>query len=190
MTSKIGSPLEPIRGGFLRPFGAAQFILDFLKGEGPFQSSRIDPRVGSTQTDIHGEYKRALHRQYAEDAVGRVSERRAKEGKPPLADEDLDRLLQFYLSRIPYKLTKMRYHSFVVYFGTLKRLGWVVKTRHTETSSVQGSYPAAPARVYYRISASGRRAGSVAVSDPVTALYKYPRNVRSSRRNKYIRLPH
>ena len=41
-----------------------------------------------------------------------------------------------YLSRIPYKLTKMRYSSFTRYFGHLKRLGWVTECRRQGKMSV------------------------------------------------------
>ena len=35
-------PLRPGQGGFLRPFGAAWFIIEFMKGNGPEGSRRID----------------------------------------------------------------------------------------------------------------------------------------------------
>lgn len=44
---------------------------------------------------------------------------------------------EYYLARIPYKLTRMRYHSFLTYFGMLKRLGWVEPTGRVETSIAQ-----------------------------------------------------
>ena len=54
--------LRPTNGGFLRPFGTAWFIMEFLKGNGPEDSKRIDPQIGAPMTDIHYEYKSALHR--------------------------------------------------------------------------------------------------------------------------------
>ena len=39
--------LRPSRGGFMRLFGCAEFIVSFLKGEGPNGSATIDPSVGA-----------------------------------------------------------------------------------------------------------------------------------------------
>jgi len=121
-------PLRPAIGGFLRPFGAAWFIIEFLKGNAPEDSKRIDPEVGAPMTDIHFEYKSALHRTHARDAVEREEERRIKRGRPAFTEEEYQERLQYYLERIPYKLTKMRYSSFTRYFGHLKRPGWVEET--------------------------------------------------------------
>ena len=60
--------LKPITGGFIRPFGTAWFIIEFLKGNGPEDSKQIDPEIGAPMTDIHFEYKSALHRAHARDA--------------------------------------------------------------------------------------------------------------------------
>ena len=73
--------LRPDRGGFLRPFGTAWLIMEFLKGNAPEESSRIDPAVGAPMTDIHFEYKSALHRAHARDAVEREEERRLTASK-------------------------------------------------------------------------------------------------------------
>jgi hypothetical protein len=54
--------LRPNRGGFLCPFGCAWFITEFLKGNGPEGSRRIDPNIGAPMLDIHAAYKSALHR--------------------------------------------------------------------------------------------------------------------------------
>ncbi len=72
--------LRPVLGGFIRPFGTAWFIIEFLKGNEPEDSRRIDPSVGSPMTDIHFEYKSALHRAHARDAVEREEERRIRGG--------------------------------------------------------------------------------------------------------------
>jgi len=109
----------------LRPFGCGWFIVEFLKGDGPEDSKRIDPDIGAPMTDIHYEYKSALHRAHARDAVEREEERRIKRGQPALTDEEYAERLEYYLGRIPYKELKMRYASFTRYFGHLKRLGWV-----------------------------------------------------------------
>jgi len=47
--------LRPTTGGFLRPFGTAWFIIEFLKGNGPEDSKRINPEIGAPMTDIHDE---------------------------------------------------------------------------------------------------------------------------------------
>ena len=166
-------PLRPSVGGFLRPFGAAWFIIEFLKGNGPEDSRRIDPEVGAPMTDIHSEYKLALHRAHARDAVERAEEARIKRGKPAFTEEEYRELLEYYLSRIPYKLTKMRYSSFTRYFGHLKRLGWVEETGHTEPSAIQDDYPPAPSRIYYRLTEAGWKAPLEQVSNPVRALYPH-----------------
>lgn len=61
--------LRPRNGSFLRPFGTAWFIIEFLKGHGPEDSKEIDPNIGAPMTDIHFKYKSALHRVHARDAV-------------------------------------------------------------------------------------------------------------------------
>jgi hypothetical protein len=55
-------PLRPARGGFLRPFGCAWFIQEFLLGNGPTGSPIIDPDVGAPMVDIHRHYKESLKR--------------------------------------------------------------------------------------------------------------------------------
>jgi len=182
--------LRPIRGGFFRPFGAAWFIREFLAGRGPQGSLVINPTVGAPQTDIFSAYKDALHRSYAEDMVAREEEKRLEKGEPPLTIEEAERRLAWYLDRIPMKFTRMRYHSFLVYFGMLKRLDWVEETLQTEPSAIQDNYPEAPPRRYYRLTAAGQAATATALRDPVMTLYPdYDRAMRSARRNKYIRAP-
>jgi len=70
--------LRANRGGFLRPFGCAWFIIEFLKGNAPEDSKRIDPEVGAPMVDILAEYKSALLRTFAKDMVEREEERRIK----------------------------------------------------------------------------------------------------------------
>jgi hypothetical protein len=76
-------PLRPDKSGFLRPFGCGWFIIEFLKGDGPEGSRSIDPDIGACMVDIHGAYKEALFRPYAEDAVARDEEARRKKKLPP-----------------------------------------------------------------------------------------------------------
>ena len=75
--------LRPTKGGFLRPFGCAWFIREFLLGHGPNGSPRIDPSVGSCMTDICFEYKSALMRAWAEDIVAEEEEKRVRKKLPP-----------------------------------------------------------------------------------------------------------
>jgi len=165
--------IRPSTGGFLRPFGTAWFIIEFLKGNGPEDSERIDPDVGAPMVDIHAEYKAAVHQAHARDAVEREEERRIRRGKPAYTEEEYRERLEFLLSRIPYKLLKMRYSSFTRYFGHLKRLGWVEETGRTEPSAIQDSYPPAPSRVFYRLTDAGWKATPVEISNPVRTLYPH-----------------
>ena len=169
----MATPIRPSYGGYLRPFGTAWFIIEYLKGNGPEESMRIDPAEGSTMTDIHAEYKSALHRAHAGDTVERVEEKRIRRGKPAFTEEEYKDLLEYYLSRIPYKLTKMRYSSFTRYFGHLKRLGWVEETGAKEPSAMQDDYPPAPPRVYYRLTDAGWKASLAEISNPVRTLYPH-----------------
>ncbi len=179
--------LRPKNGGFLRPFGTAWFIIEFLKGNGPEDSKQIDPDIGAPMTDIHFEYKSALHRAHAKDAVEREEERRIRRGRTAYSEEEYHERLQYYLSRIPYKLHKMRYASFTRYFGHLKRLGWVEETGKIEPSAIQDDYPPAPSRVYYRLTDAGWEASTDEISDPIMTLYQYSREQRSAKRSRYIR---
>ena len=179
--------LRPPRGGFLRPFGCAWFIRELLLGNGPMGSPRIDPDIGVPQTDIHRYYKEALHHAYAEDMVAWEKEERIRKKLPLLTIEEAEERTWYYLERIPYKLTRMRYSSFTRYFSHLKRLGYVEETGREEPSLVQESYPPAPPRRYYRLTAAGRRATMAELCDPIMTLYNYPREKRSAKRGYYTR---
>lgn len=182
--------MRPNRGGYLRPFGAAIFIRDYLAGKGPqYGVDAIDPARGAPQTDIHGAYKSALHRAFAEDAAVRREEQVAGREGRGISTEEIERWTAYYLERIPYKLTKMRYHSFVTYFRLLKALGWVEETGETEPSAIQEYYPPAPPRVFYRLTRAGRVVGIPMLSDPIVTLYGYGREKRSPRERKYMRPP-
>jgi len=80
--------LRPSKGGYMRPFGCAWFIVEYLKGNGPEGSNKIDPDVGACMVDIHQAYKSALHRSYAEDTVAQEEEQRKKKGLPPPSVEE------------------------------------------------------------------------------------------------------
>lgn len=76
MSTSALPPVRPLTGGFFWPFGTAWFIVEFLKGRGPEGSPRIALAIGATMTDIHFQYKSALHRAYARDAVEMEEEKR------------------------------------------------------------------------------------------------------------------
>jgi len=183
----VVEPLRPARGGFLRPFGCAWFIREFLLGNGPMGSPKIDPDVGAPQVDIHRYYKETLFRIYGEDAVAKEEEERLRKGLPPLTVEEAEQRVAYYLERIPQRLTRMRYSSFTRYFGHLVRLGYIERTGKEEPSLVQQSYPPAPPRRYFRLTEAGKRATMAELSDPIMTLYHYPREKRSGKRRYYSR---
>ena len=163
--------LRPPRGGFLRPFGCGWFIREFLLGHGANGSPRIDPDVGAPQADIFYEYKMALMKATALDRATRAEERRARQEKRSINPDNIERLTEKYLSHMPYKAQGCRYHSFVVYFSTLQRLGWVEPTGKEEASAFQDHYPPGPPRRYFHLTDAGRAASDAAWSDPQFTLY-------------------
>jgi hypothetical protein len=164
-------PLKPSRGGFLRPFGCGWFIREFLSGHGPNGSPRIDPDVGAPQADIFHYYKIGLMKATALDRATRVEEKRARREKRSINPDNIDRLAERYLARMPYKAQGCRYHSFVVYFSNLVRLGWVEETGREEPSAFQEHYPPGPPRRYFRLTDAGRAASDAAWSNPLSTLY-------------------
>ena len=163
--------LRPVRGGFLRPFGCGWFIREFLLGHGPNGSPKIDPDIGAPQADIFYHYKVTLMKATALDRATGVEEKRARREKRAIDPEKIERLTQRYLTRLPYKTTSCRYHSFVVYFSNLQRLGWVEPTGKEELSSFQDHYPSGQPRKYFRLTKAGREASDAAWSNPLLALY-------------------
>ena len=163
--------LRPQRGGFFRPFGCGWFIREFLLGNGPEDSPKIDPNLGAPQADIFYYYKTALLRAIALDKATRQEERQARREKRPISPDKIEKLAERYLLRTPYKVTGCRYHSFVVYFSNLQRLGWVEFTGKEEPSALQDNYAAGQPRKYFRLTSAGRLAGSAAWSNPLSALY-------------------
>jgi hypothetical protein len=162
--------LRPVRGGFLRPFGCGWFIREFLLGKGPQGSSRVNPETGSTQADINYEYKEALARATAREHAERIISDMVISGAD-VTEEEAEKIYQRELRRISRKFTHMRYHSFLMYFGVLKRLAWVEATKETEPSSIQDNYPSAPERTYYRLTKRGIEAGEELWSNPLFTLY-------------------
>ncbi|HUV51848.1 MAG TPA: hypothetical protein VMW64_02080 [Dehalococcoidia bacterium] len=164
-------PLKPSRGGFLRPFGCGWFIREFLLGNGPYGSPSIDPEVGAPQADICYHYKQALRRVTAEDRAVRQEEKSAKRAKRPINPENIEALTKKYLERLPYKSRGCRYHSFVNYFSTIQKLGWVEETGREEPSAFQEHYPPGPPRRYFRLTEKGKSAPDYLWADPRKALY-------------------
>jgi len=162
--------LKPNRGGFLRPFGCGWFIREFLLGKGPEGSKAINPDRGAPQADINYEYKEALARATAREHAERVISRMIVSGVD-VTEEQAAKIYQRELNRTSRKFTHMRYHSFLVYFGMLKRLSWVEATSETEPSAIQDNYPPAPERVYYRLTREGIAAGEELWSNPLFTLY-------------------
>ena len=162
--------IRPTRGGFLRPFGCGWFIREFLLGNGPEGSRTIDPQQGAPQADINYEYKEALARATARERAERIISRMVV-GGADVTEEQAARIYERELKKLSRKFTHMRYHSFLMYFGVLKRLGWVEATSKTEASSIQEIYPPAPARTYYRLTEKGIAAGDELWSNPLFTLY-------------------
>ena len=162
--------LTPSRGGFLRPFGCGWFIREFLLGNGPEGSTQIDASRGAPQADVNYEYKEALAKATARERAERIISRQVVRGVD-VTEEQAERIYERELKRVSRKFTHMRYHSFLMYFGVLKRLGWVEVTDHTEPSAIQDNYPAAPERVYYRLTRTGIEAGDELWSNPLFTLY-------------------
>ena len=169
--------LRPARGGFIRPFGCAWFIREFLAGHAPEDSPTIDPDIGAPQTDINYQYKSALVRAIARDRTERLEEARIRRGLPAFTEEEADRVYETELKKVPHKYTRMRYHSFLVYFTMLKRLGWVEETGKTESSAAQQiedgivGNPKGQLRTYYRLTKKGREAADAEWSNPLFVLY-------------------
>ncbi len=164
-------PLRPNRGGFLRPFGCGWFIREFLAGNAPYGSPSINSTVGACQADIFFHYKKAIREATAMDRATRAEEKKAKKEERAISPENIQMLYQKYLERMPYKAHGCRYHSFVVYFSNLHRLGWVEPSGREEPSAFQGNYPPAPPRRYYRLTPAGWQASEYAWANPRMTLY-------------------
>ena len=163
--------LRPSRGGFLRPFGCGWFIREFLLGNGPYGSPKIDPNIGVPQSDIFYHYKMTLRNEAALDRATRVEEKRARRSKRPIDPDNIESLAKRYLAVLPYKAWGCRYHSFVVYFSNLRRLGWVEFTGREEPSEFQDHYDQGQPRRYYRLTVVGKAASDAAWANPRAALY-------------------
>jgi hypothetical protein len=165
-------PLRPAKGGFLRPFGCGWFIREFLVGRGPMGSPQIDPSVGAPQSDICFRYKQALLKAIAVDRATRQEEKQARREKRPISPDRIEKLAARYLLRTPYKSSSCRYHSFVVYFSNLRRLGWVEESGKEERSTFQENYARGYPRRFFRLTEAGRAASESAWANPLAALYR------------------
>ena len=162
--------LAPRRGGFLRPFGCGWFIREFLLGNAPEGSRKIDPAFGAAQSDINYEYKEALARATARERSERIISQLVVSGAD-VTEDQAQHIYERELKKVSRKFTHMRYHSFLVYFGVLKRLGWVETTGESEASSIQENYASAPDRVYYRLTKQGKEVNELLWSNPLFTLY-------------------
>jgi hypothetical protein len=163
--------LKPKRGGFLRPLPCGIFLREFLLGNGPYGSPKIDPDIGAPQADMFREYKLALMRATALDKATRVEEKQARKGRRPINPDNIEKLEKYLLDRMPYKAKGMRSHSFNTYFSNIKKLGWVEATGKEEPSSFQEHYPEGQPRRYFRLTRAGRQASEADWSNPYKTLY-------------------
>ncbi len=138
--------LRPSKGGYLRPFGAGWFVREYLLGNGPEGSTKINPDTGAAQADINYEYKEALARATARERAEKIISDMVVSGTD-VTEEDAENIYQRQLKKIARKFTHMRYHSFLMYFGILKRLGWVEATgeivKHPASKIIILRHPAA-----------------------------------------------
>ncbi len=169
----IDLSLKPQRGGFLRPFHLGSFIRDFLMGKAPYGSPAIDPVLGAPQADIFSAYKRSLIGETALDKATRAEEKLARSEGRRIDPENIEKLVNMFKSRMPYKGHGCRYHSFVTTFSTIKKLGWVETSGYEEPSSFQHNYAAGQPRRFYRLTQAGLDAPDPAWSNPQVALYGY-----------------
>jgi len=140
-------------------------------GHGPYSSPVINPEVGAPQSDICYHYKQALRRVTAEDRAVRQEEKSARRAKRPINPENIEALTKKYLERLPYKSRGCRYHSFVNYFSTIQKLGWVEPSGLVEASAFQTNYPQGMPRIYFRLTQKGKAASDGQWDDPRRTLY-------------------
>jgi hypothetical protein len=164
-------PLKPARGGFLKPFRCGEFIRDFLMGAGPYDSPKINPRIGAPQSEIFKQYKLALMREISLDRATELEEKIAQKKGRAISPDEIEELAIKYLARTSYRTIACRFHSFVVYCSDLQKLGWIEPTGVVEPSKFQGHYPPGPPRKYFRLTKAGKEASKEAWRNPHRALY-------------------
>jgi hypothetical protein len=131
----------------------------------------IKPELGAPQADIFYHYKQALRQVTAGDRATRHEENVAKREKRSINPDNIERLTRRYLERLPYKSRGCRYHSFVTYFSTLQKLGWVEPSGVVEASAFQANYPQGKPRIYFRLTQKGKSAPDYLWADPRKAFY-------------------
>ncbi len=134
-------------------------------------SESIAPGIGAPQADIFHYYKMARLEFTAMDRAARQEERRAKRQKRAISPDNIQRIAEQRMRRIPWKSNGCRYHSFVTYFSNLRRLGWVEASGVEEHSSLQDNYPEGQPRKFYRLTGAGMAASDSEWADPYAALY-------------------
>lgn len=164
-------PLKPARGGFLRSVGLGLFIRDYLLGKGPLDSLKINSTTGRYQADVFYQYKMALIRATALDRATRIEEKHAKKEKRAIDPAKIEKLTERIIARFPYKAIGCTFHSFVVYFSMLQKLGWVEATGQEEHSAFQDNFPEGQPRKYFRITLKGRKEKITEWMNPHKALY-------------------
>jgi hypothetical protein len=164
-------PIRPERGGFLRPFGCGWFIREFLLGNSPYGSTMTNPEIGAPQADIFYHYKQALRQVTAENNAIKREEKRARKEKRLINPDNIEILTKQYLKRLPYKSKGCRYHSFVTYFSTLQKLGWVEPSGYVEPSAFQDNYPQGKPRIYFHLTQIGGSASGDQWANPRKTLY-------------------
>jgi ribosomal protein L14E/L6E/L27E len=91
---------------------------------GPEGSTLIDAERGAPQADINYEYKEALARATARERAEKIISRMVVVvSGADVTEEQAKRIHERELKKVSRKFTRMRYHSFLKYFGTLKKLG-------------------------------------------------------------------
>lgn len=158
----MAEALRPLIGGFLRPFGCAEFIRGFLLGRGPNGSPAIDAGVGACQDDVFYFYKRALLRATAVDQATRAEKKQARREWRYIESANIERQAEKYLARMPYEFRGCRFHSFIVYFSNLQRLGWGEPTDREEPTSFQDHHPPGPPHRCFRLTEAGKVAPDTA----------------------------
>ena len=86
-----------------------------------------------------------------------------------VTEEQIDKIYRRELKKISRKVTHTRYYSFLVYFGVVKRFGWMEPTGETEASIMQDNYSLAPSRTNCRLTKKGKEAGDELWSNPLSA---------------------
>jgi len=88
-------------------------------------------------------YKEALARATARERAERIISRMVVSGAD-VTEEQAERIYEREMKRISRKFTHMRYHSFLMYFGVLKRLGWVEITNSPLLNHRNSGLPSSP----------------------------------------------